>query len=335
MPAAAFLIVFLQVAAIHGYQAGRSKSVIMAPMIVAAILEGVGYICRLMSHNESPNFTLVPYAIQSVLLLMAPTLISATIYLHAERVFVAVQADKPILPWKLRTYKRVFLLFDAFSLIIQTAGSVMRLTNHISWVRTGNRLVMTGVGEQMLFVLLFLFVAGKFQYNLSRNPTARVAGRGQGGGSLENMPVIPYAKHLYLLYASSAMVGIRCLIRLLETLYPTSIVKTSEVFLYVFDAGFMILIMKSFHFIHPSELEALIEYYEVAEGGQVEMGGEDAGRQNSQVYFAGIRFWQGKRLQGMSLPLYTPGLVESVDSTHVVGKTESVRALNRAHVGRY
>lgn len=49
----------------------------------------IGYIGRILSSSESPNFTMGPLLLQNMLLLLAPALSAATIYMSLGRLIRA------------------------------------------------------------------------------------------------------------------------------------------------------------------------------------------------------------------------------------------------------
>ena len=74
-----------------------------------------------MSSNESPNFTKNPYIIQSVLLLLGPTLFAASIYMILGRMVVLLDADNySLISPKWLT--KVFVLGDVLSFFTQSGG---------------------------------------------------------------------------------------------------------------------------------------------------------------------------------------------------------------------
>ncbi|APA12534.1 hypothetical protein sscle_09g073040 [Sclerotinia sclerotiorum 1980 UF-70] len=278
-----FAAAFLQTTALHIYQISRSKTKFFIPIVVGGLLEIIGYGCRAISHFESPNFSVIPFAIQYTCILVAPTIMAAAVYMYYEHIVKAVGGESQS-PIRLSRFQKIFLFFDCFSALILIVGSILRLmtTMPVSWIRLGNRLVMMGLGEQLVFLLIFVFTVGKFQYNMSRNPFQRLSTstipKASGGE-------IPYKKHLIALYIASALIAVRSVIRLMENLTGTTgFIRSHEMILIIFDGMFMLNMMFLFHSIHPSEISAWEAFYA-------------SNRTNSSLpYFAGMKVWQGKRL---------------------------------------
>lgn len=85
-------------------------------------VEAVGYIGRAMSSTESPNFTKNPYIIQSVLLLLGPTLYAASIYMILGRLIVLLEADNYSVI-KPKWLTKFFVLGDVLSFFAQGGGT--------------------------------------------------------------------------------------------------------------------------------------------------------------------------------------------------------------------
>lgn len=87
------------------------------------VVETIGYIGRAMSSAQAPDFTENPYIIQSVLLLLGPTLLAASIYMMLGRLIRLLEADdyslvKPTLMTK------VFVTGDVLSFFTQSGGKL-------------------------------------------------------------------------------------------------------------------------------------------------------------------------------------------------------------------
>lgn len=86
------------------------------------LVEAVGYIGRAMSSPEYPNFTKNPYIIQSVLLLLGPTLYAASIYMILGRLIVLLEADNYSII-KPKWLTKFFVLGDVLSFFAQGGGT--------------------------------------------------------------------------------------------------------------------------------------------------------------------------------------------------------------------
>jgi RTA1 like protein len=74
-----------------------------------------------MSSHQSPNWTLGPFIIQSLLLLVAPALFAASIYMCLGRTVLMVDGDEHL--FIRRTWlTKIFVLGDVLSFMMQGAG---------------------------------------------------------------------------------------------------------------------------------------------------------------------------------------------------------------------
>lgn len=78
-----------------------------------------------MSSAESPDFTKNPYIIQSILLLLGPTLFAASIYMILGRLVVLLEADSYSMI-RARWLTKVFVLGDLLSFFAQGGGMLAR-----------------------------------------------------------------------------------------------------------------------------------------------------------------------------------------------------------------
>ena len=87
-----------------------------------AAVEFVGYTARAISSSESPHLTLGPYVVQTLLLLVAPPLFAASIYMILGRIILSVDAE----PYSLIRRKwltKIFVISDVICFFIQLAGA--------------------------------------------------------------------------------------------------------------------------------------------------------------------------------------------------------------------
>jgi hypothetical protein len=85
------------------------------------IVEVVGYIGRVMSAKESPNWTTTPYIMQSLLLLLAPALFAASIYMILGRIIALTDGDTHSLI-RAKWLTKIFVGGDVLSFLGQSTG---------------------------------------------------------------------------------------------------------------------------------------------------------------------------------------------------------------------
>lgn len=85
-------------------------------------VELVGYAARAVSSRQAPNPTIAPYVVQTLLLLVAPALFAATIYMILVRIVVGVDGERYSLI-KTRWLTKVFVTSDVVSFFVQLGGT--------------------------------------------------------------------------------------------------------------------------------------------------------------------------------------------------------------------
>ncbi|KAG9197703.1 hypothetical protein G6514_001130 [Epicoccum nigrum] len=241
--AVTFIVLFLLTTLFHTFQIWRKRTWYLLPLIVGGIFEFVGYIGRAQSHSD--QWKLGPYIIQSLLLLVAPALFAASIYLILGRIILMTDGElRSLIPLKWLT--KVFVAGDVVSFLLQGGGGGIQSSGTESAMKVGEKLIIVGLFVQLAFFGLFVAVAGLFHTRLQR----------YGPGSMSvDLGTLPWKRHLLALYASSALILVRSVFRVIEYLMGNAgYLLRHEVFLYVFDAVLMLAVMIIFNFVHPSEV---------------------------------------------------------------------------------
>lgn len=87
-------------------------------------VEFVGYIGRAMSSSQSPNWTIGPYVMQSTLLLVAPALFAASIYMELGRIITLVRGEKLAII-RVSWMTKIFVAGDVLSFLMQASGQTI------------------------------------------------------------------------------------------------------------------------------------------------------------------------------------------------------------------
>ena len=77
-----------------------------------------------MSAHETPNWTLGPYVMQSTLLLVAPALFAASIYMELGRIIHLVKGQKFALI-RVNWMTKIFVAGDVLSFLMQASGKFL------------------------------------------------------------------------------------------------------------------------------------------------------------------------------------------------------------------
>ncbi len=97
-PSTAAAVVFIALFAIssllHLFQLARARTWYFIPFVLGGVAEVIGYVGRMLSSRETPNWTRNPYIIQSLLILIAPALFAASIYMILGRIVRLVDGER-------------------------------------------------------------------------------------------------------------------------------------------------------------------------------------------------------------------------------------------------
>ena len=85
-------------------------------------VEAAGYEGRNISAGQSPNWTTGPYILQSLTLLLGPTLLAASIYMTLGRLIRLLDADS-YSPIRTNWLTKVFVLGDELTFLTQSGGT--------------------------------------------------------------------------------------------------------------------------------------------------------------------------------------------------------------------
>lgn len=113
-------------------------------------------------------------------------------------------------------------------------------------METGENIIIGGLVVQLLFFGCFVITSATFHVRISRRPTRKI---------LDDS--LPWERQLYALYATSGLILVRSVFRLIEYAQGNDgYLISHEVFLYIFDSVLMLATMIILTWIHPSEITA-------------------------------------------------------------------------------
>ncbi|KAH7205797.1 RTA1 like protein-domain-containing protein [Fusarium redolens] len=240
-----FAMLFLSTTLFHFWQLIRARCWFMIPLTAGGIFEGIGYAARARSGNESPNWTLGLYIMQAILLLVAPALFAATIYMELGRIIIMTDGEKrALIPKKWMT--KIFVTRDVLSFILQGGGGGYQSSGSLEALNNGAKVIIGSLFVQLICFGVFIVIAVAFDRSIRESPTGR-------------SHMVPWKKHMMVLYICSMMIMVRSVFRVVEYLqgFDGYLLK-HEIYLYLFDAVLMFLVMLLFSWIHPAEITAII-----------------------------------------------------------------------------
>ncbi|KAH8587910.1 putative RTA1 domain protein [Bisporella sp. PMI_857] len=240
-----FTVLFLLTSLFHLVQTIRQRTWYFLAIVVGGFMEAVGYAARIKSSLETPNWKLGPYIMQALLILVAPALVAATIYMILGRIILVSGGEQYSLIKK-KWLTKIFVAGDVLSFLVLAGGSSLLTSKDPTKIKNGERIILIGLFIQIVFFGLFALVALIWHKRMRSNSA--------------NLPLpahLPWPKHMYVLYLTIVLIMVRSIIRVIEYIQGSDgYILTHEVFLYIFDGALMFLAVAIFNVIHP---RALIE----------------------------------------------------------------------------
>lgn len=198
-----------------------------------AQVEIIGYSTRIYSHSHIDNIP--AFAVQSTVLLVAPPLFAATIYMILGRIIRVLRAEVlSLVP--LRSLTTIFVLSDVVCFLIQAGGGGLQASGNASSLKTGQDIVVAGLILQVAIFLVFVGTAWNFHARYSNQ------------GSTSDLP---WKRQMRALYAASLLITVRNIVRIVEYAQGfNGYIMSHEAFIYVFDAVLMLGVMVCLEVVH-------------------------------------------------------------------------------------
>ena len=208
----------------------KENTIKYVPLLIGCQLEAMGYVARAIS-SSNVNATM-PYAIQSLLLLVAPSLSAATIYMLFGKMLVLLKCtDLSIIPSRYNT--KFFVIGDILSFFVQSGGGA--LMSKGKSINTGTNIVIAGLFIQIAFFGFFLLTELKFAFKVGS--TVSVSSRATATWKTLNVTLL----------FTSLLILIRSIVRAVEFIQGfDGYIAKHEIYIYVFDAVPMFLVLLAF-----------------------------------------------------------------------------------------
>ncbi|KAF7858844.1 hypothetical protein EAF04_008886 [Stromatinia cepivora] len=227
--------------------------------------ETFGYYGRSKCHDNISDIG--PWILQMIFILGAPTFLAATVYMILARLTVALGAEgySMIRP---RWLTKIYVLIDIICFISQFAGAGAQASGDAQVIFMGNKVILGGLIFQIIAFCFFLFMAWRIAVHFGQNQERYSSSNRYAGSG--------WKKYFRALYAVSVLLIIRNLVCVIEYAQQvnsggfayatrnddgsltyigkhTTTIGDKEVFLYLFDASLMFLVILIFLIIHPGE----------------------------------------------------------------------------------
>ena len=221
-----------------------TKTWFVVPLLIGIVFECVGYIFRIVSHDRTG--VLIPFILQGVLLLVAPALYAASIYMVLGRLVRRIRGDRYSFIRPAWT-TRIFVSGDVLSFLVQGSGGGLLASSDRSTANLGKNLIVVGLCIQIALFGFFALSSVLFHYRVRRAGPGAVA---------DDDTAMPWQRTMTMLYVVSALILIRSIFRLIEYIGGNDgYLLSVEWPQYVFDAVLMWLATVAFLFWYPADIK--------------------------------------------------------------------------------
>ncbi|KAF2179272.1 RTA1-domain-containing protein [Zopfia rhizophila CBS 207.26] len=227
VPAAViFVIIFVIFLLIHLFRMFKN-----ANLVLHSFLEVIGYIARAAGHYNRTSLPL--YILQALLILLAPILFAASVYMFLSRLirFTGTESHSMI---RVTWLTKIFVGGDILCFLIQGAGGgILSGADTRKSQKLGEGVILAGLIIQILIFGVFVVVAMVWQRRISR---------GWMGKSLD--VGFSWEWYLRMLYVVSVLITVRNLFRVVEyAMGEDGYLLSNEWPIYVFDALLMVIVL--------------------------------------------------------------------------------------------
>jgi hypothetical protein len=235
-------IIFAVLTAVHFWRLRRAGALYFTPFLIGGIFETIGYCGRIWSHFDKESIG--GFVMQAILILVAPALFAASIYMILGRLIHGLGAEHlSLIPIKWVT--KIFVTGDVIAFGLQAGGGGIQSAGTLEMYDMGEKIIIAGLFVQIAVFGFFVVTALLFH---SRMVKSSPAGTSQGP--------VAWKRHLYVLYLTSTLILIRSIFRVVEYLQGNDgYLISHEVFIYVMDALLMAVVMAIFAVWYIGDLQ--------------------------------------------------------------------------------
>ncbi|KAM0200462.1 hypothetical protein ACHAQI_011661 [Fusarium lateritium] len=208
---------------------------------LGGVCEIFGYFGRAQAHDDPDEAG--PFILQNVLLLAGTPFLAATIYMSLRRVATALDSQH-LSFLSLRWMTKLYVLIDIGCIASQFIGAIIPASGDPEAVAKGRTILIIGLVVQLGALSIFILTS-VYLYVRVRQET----------GPFLDSSLIRWRRYFRAIEAVTGIMIIRSVVRSVEYLQgPDGYVLGHEVFIYLFDASLMFLVMLVFLIIHPGRL---------------------------------------------------------------------------------
>jgi hypothetical protein len=227
---------------IHFWRLKKAGAVYFTPFLIGGIFQTIGYCGRIWSHFDKESIG--GFVMQAILILVAPALFAASIYMILARLVRALGAEHlSLIPIKWVT--KIFVTGDVFAFGLQAGGGGIQSAGTLQMYEMGEKIIIAGLFVQIAIFGFFVVTALLFHTRMIKT---------YGAGQLQRN--VAWQRHLYVLYTTSALILIRSIFRVVEYLQGNDgYLISHEVFIYTMDALLMAIVMAIFAALYIGDLQ--------------------------------------------------------------------------------
>lgn len=205
-------------------------------------MQTLGYCGRIWSHFDQN--AVGGFIMQAIPILVAPALYAASIYMILGRLIRTLNAGHlALIPVKWVT--KIFVTGDVISFSLQAGGGGIQAGGTLDMYEMGEKIIVAGLWVQICVFGFFVITSLLFHWRIAHTPT-HIAAQGK----------IPWKRHLIVLYATSGLILVRSIFRVIEYLQGNKgYLIAHEAFLYIFDTVLMVIVMAIFLQWYVGDLE--------------------------------------------------------------------------------
>ncbi|KAH8760253.1 putative RTA1 domain protein [Hyaloscypha finlandica] len=224
-------VVFASLTILHTFRLFRTRTWFCIPFILGGAFETIGYGARAAGHSNLDS--LPPYIIQALLILLAPILFAASVYMILGRLIRATSAESYSII-RVNWVTKIFVGGDIFSFLVQALGAGMLSgAKTQSSKKRGETVILAGLIFQIIIFGFFILVALVFHNRLRARPTDK-----------STAPGLPWERLMFMLYGVSVLITTRNLFRVIEyAMGESGYLLQNEWPIYVFDTALMVCVL--------------------------------------------------------------------------------------------
>ena len=189
--------------------------------------------------------------LQNLLLLLAGPLVAATMYSTLRQLSSVIMAT---LPNHLRYMSAVFIFVDAGCLASHLIGALVPISGHPAANEVSEKVLLAGLVAELFALTIFFGMTFEIHQRVkTAYQIEEICGSDEKG--VEATKVKGWRKFFMSLEVMAVLLAVRSLVRYMEYAEGNDgFVASHEVFIYLFDAVPLCIIMVLFVVLHPQKL---------------------------------------------------------------------------------